>query len=372
MLNSVGLDFEQILDECLARLHGGSSLDECLAQFPEHAELLRPLLSTTQRLQTIQKPLPARERMDAARARMLAVANQRKSQKSFTLPVSNGLFSRYTAQIRRVYETLRNKEKGMLALPVRAAVSLMVALLIGGMLTVGASANALPGDALYDVKLAWENVRMVLTLREQARVQLDQQIQQQREEEIRSLIDLKRSGEVEFIGPLQAQNDEELQVGEFQMRVVPETTVDAGLQSGETVRVRVRVLNNGELTALRVETAEDHGSQKQPTKTATPIPDDEVELPGDNPQGTPLPAEPSPNGPQGSPPGGEAPGPGPGPGPHNTAEPNQRGSGGSAAGGGSDGNAIVTPTPTPSNVSHSGANDQGHARGPGNGADKIH
>lgn len=368
MLNSVGLDFEQILDECLARLHGGSSLDECLAQYPEYAELLHPLLLTAQRLQTIQKSLPAQERMDAGRARMLAAVNHRKSQKSFTLPVSNGLFSRYTAQIRQVYEALVNKEKGMLALPVRAAVSLVVALLIGGMLTVGASANALPGDALYGVKLAWENVRMVLTLREQAREQLDQQIQQQREEEIRSLIDLKRSGEVVFIGPLQAQNDEELQVGEFQMRVVPETTVDIGLQSGESVRVRVRVLNNGELTALNVETAEEHGSPKQPTKTATPIPDDEIELPGDNPQGTPLPAEPSPNGPQGSPPGGEAPGPGPGP--HNTAEPNQRGSGGSAAGGGLD--AIVTPTPTPSNVNNSGANDHGHARGPGNGADKIH
>ncbi len=39
-------EFDRILDECVDRINRGEDLDTCLADYPEYAQRLRPLLQT--------------------------------------------------------------------------------------------------------------------------------------------------------------------------------------------------------------------------------------------------------------------------------------------------------------------------------------
>lgn len=43
-------DFEQILEECLERLADGQTAETCLAQYPQHAPELRPLLAAAEKM----------------------------------------------------------------------------------------------------------------------------------------------------------------------------------------------------------------------------------------------------------------------------------------------------------------------------------
>jgi len=70
---------EDALDDCVGRLMDGATVDACLASHPQHADSLRPLLETADRLRQVEQPVA-----DAAavgrgkRAMMRALADKRK------------------------------------------------------------------------------------------------------------------------------------------------------------------------------------------------------------------------------------------------------------------------------------------------------
>jgi hypothetical protein len=357
-------DFDWALEDCLTRIYAGQSLEECLVLYPVQAELLQPLLAAALKLHATPAPAPSPEAVLAGRQRMLAAAAQKQAeQKNVMLPVSSGFFSRYTQQMRQTWKSMwTKKEKSTMNLTLRWAFGLLLALLVGGTLAVNASAQALPGDPLYGVKLAWEDTRLALTLQEQAREQLAGEIQLERQSEIRSMIQQNRTGEVEFVGMLQVRGDEELKVGEFQMRMMPETEMETGLQAGELVRVKVRVLNNGELTALKIQNAGQNRTRfNQPTRTVTVTPGT-GNRPSETPKSSQQPTHTPPAGPKATEaPGGEAPGPknseeppkaGPGPGqpaPGGPGPSGGKGPSGSAnqSGSGNGQLTVLTATATP-------------------------
>jgi hypothetical protein len=70
-------DFERILDECIDRINRGEGLEACLADYPEHAQTLQPLLHAVLQTQEAYSFVPsaaakreARLRFNAARARL--------------------------------------------------------------------------------------------------------------------------------------------------------------------------------------------------------------------------------------------------------------------------------------------------------------
>ena len=68
--------FDDILEDCLARIQAGASLADCLRIYPDQAAELSPLLETFLALQTVPIPLPRSEAVDAGRRRMLSHAYQ--------------------------------------------------------------------------------------------------------------------------------------------------------------------------------------------------------------------------------------------------------------------------------------------------------
>ena len=79
--------FDEILDECIDRISRGQSVEACLADYPDYAEQLEPLLRTMSQTQAVYSFVPsasgktaARQRFDAARK---GLEQKRREKQSF-------------------------------------------------------------------------------------------------------------------------------------------------------------------------------------------------------------------------------------------------------------------------------------------------
>lgn len=129
--------FTSVLDECLAALKRGESLEACLARYPEHAEELRINLLLAQRLSLTPRHGPRPGAQDAAWQRFRAQAEDIRLGRRPRISINIGW---------------------MRPLAIAAAVVLAVVVAGGG--TIYASQDALPDSPLYRVKLATEDVRL--------------------------------------------------------------------------------------------------------------------------------------------------------------------------------------------------------------------
>jgi hypothetical protein len=129
------LDFERTLDICLDRLQTGATVADCLANYPQHAAQLAPLLQVASLLETPAGPTMSDQGLRTGEARLLAqAARLRARRKAGTLPL--------TGLIRRL-----------------AAAGIAGMVLVCGMVGVGTvSAASLPDSPLYPVKQATEAV----------------------------------------------------------------------------------------------------------------------------------------------------------------------------------------------------------------------
>jgi hypothetical protein len=151
-------DFDTILDECLDRVFRGENLEACLADYPDHAADLRPLLETVVETKDAADIAPRPEfRQEAARQFQQALRD---------LPVRKpaGAFS-----FRHWW--------------VSVATALAV-IVFGGTGTVFAANSAQPDNILYPVKLATESVRISLASSDQAKAELYAEFADRRVSEI--------------------------------------------------------------------------------------------------------------------------------------------------------------------------------------------
>ncbi len=137
-------DFDLILDRCLADIAAGrETIDSCLRRYPAQAGRLAALLELAERVQAAPAiPLPDDKRR-ALETRLLRRAAQLRSK-----PVNRAAAPRRPLLWRRSF-----------ALALASVIA--VALLLGT--TVSASAASVPGDVLYPVKRATEQVRLAFT-----------------------------------------------------------------------------------------------------------------------------------------------------------------------------------------------------------------
>ncbi|MDM7998446.1 MAG: DUF5667 domain-containing protein [Dehalococcoidia bacterium] len=167
--------FDDILSECTERLLQGESVEQCLQRYPEQADDLEPLLRI------------------AAAARKTSSAIEPRPE--FKARVRYELQSR----VRLKASTTRSK---MISAPRwvprwavgAACVALALVVLGGG--TVAASSSSVPGDALYPVKTATEQVQMSLTFSKGAKAKLQARFAQRRAREMARLAGRGRAGQL--------------------------------------------------------------------------------------------------------------------------------------------------------------------------------
>ncbi len=169
-------DLSSILDDCIQELQAGVKLEDILARHSKYARELRPLLETAAWTKNARYDVHV-----SAQAQSL-------SRKAFTSAKPAG-----------------HPRSAFRSFNLRLAFSftaIILGLIFGLLGTTIASAQALPGDALYPVKLAWEEVQISLTSGAAQRLHLQDRFDQQRVTEVSKLLNLGRKSNVTFNGLL--------------------------------------------------------------------------------------------------------------------------------------------------------------------------
>jgi hypothetical protein len=159
-------DFEVILDRCLADVTAGrATIESCLRNYPVYAKRLGASLKIAAQAQAVLRPAPlAADKRRALESRLLRRAGQLRPKPAL----------RPTAPARR---------RGV---ALAWASFIVVFLLLGSAVSV--SAASVPGDFLYPVKRAAEQVRLKLTS-EQQQLDLYLEFARQRLQELSVLTD---------------------------------------------------------------------------------------------------------------------------------------------------------------------------------------
>ena len=216
-------ELDSILEQCIDELQSGSDLSEVLSRHPDHARELRPLLEAAAGMRYNQ-------------ARMVIPAEaQARSRRQF-LTQAAGLSDR-----RGIFQSGHLR----LAFSLIIIIVLVVCLLGTGLV----SASALPGDTLYPVKLTFEQFQLSVASSTSQRLQLQDQFDQVRAQEVNELRDSNRAVTVTFAGvpaqmdgnwlvagiKLDVSQQDSQNLAEWQNYVVQVT----GETQGDTVKVSI-------------------------------------------------------------------------------------------------------------------------------------
>ena len=147
-----------------------------------------------------------------------------------------------------------------------ALAALAFLLVLGGTLP-SVAAGALPGDALYPVKRAVEQVRLTLTIDVEQRQRLTEAFRAERIEEVQTLAQTEREADVVFEGELQAVEDGVWIVSGVAVVPQPQVAAIGEPEVGQVVAVEARV-SRGRVSASRVTQA----VSVEPPVTNTAVP----------------------------------------------------------------------------------------------------
>lgn len=186
------------LEQCIAYLETGASLEDCFQQFPDLTPDLRKILATASQLMSLTGDKVPSKAMIHSRSNLLRYSNEliadSRSSKSLTS------LRTWVDSLGQVFH--ENRLAGRLVLIVGIAVLLI--LFSGGLAIT--SAKSLPGDSLYPVKRAVEDIRIHLIPNGEMRNVYEENYDQQRVTEIDSLLKMKRIEPINFEGILQSRD----------------------------------------------------------------------------------------------------------------------------------------------------------------------
>ena len=186
------------LETCLQRLMHGIELEEVLAEFPEQAVELRPLL------------LAALEARRLGTGLLIPPAAQNRSLARFQAAAAGGVPRQKVSSRSLVY--LRLAMAGLIGIAIMAAILLGTGL---------ASAAALPGDVLYPVKLIVEQIQINWVQDPPARLKMEENFDIRRLNEAIQLSRIQRKQPVSFGGLLVLTEKGQWQVGDLILSFPP-------------------------------------------------------------------------------------------------------------------------------------------------------
>lgn len=151
--------FSDILDECLEHLLvKGETLEQCLANHPEQAVELRPLLETALATKQASAIVPSPEFKARARYQFHSALQEMGPKKRLAF---FDFLPRWAT-----------------------AVAIVLVLLLAGGGTVAAASNSMPDEPLYPIKIASEQARLMLTLTALGKAELYANLADKRIDEI--------------------------------------------------------------------------------------------------------------------------------------------------------------------------------------------
>lgn len=249
---------EQQLMECLDLMEQGIPLADILTRYPAQSDVLQPYLETTAHLAQLAMNPTVAQKLNSQNA-FLAQATSLKAGKATQ---AGGWF-----WLRRALFSL-------------AAVSLFLIIFGAGLIT--ASASALPGDGLYDIKREFEGIQLQMASSSDDKLEIIDQFNAERIREVAALLYAGRRAEVEFDGELELLTADAWVVAQIRAEITEDTIIAGTPQIGSLVRV-IGLIENGRLSATHIQVLTvkptdlvipevEPTETLQPTKTIVPTP----------------------------------------------------------------------------------------------------
>jgi hypothetical protein len=216
-----------VFEECLTELEAGKSIDEIISSRAGYSDELRPLLEAAGAALSLHPADPPALAQHRGRTRLLVQAERLRRESPRRAPRWN-------------WPRLAMQLTALLVIIAASLTSL-----------VAASAQSLPGDRLYSVKLVAEGARLNAA-EGRTRSTLEDTLRERRINEIEELLRLRRAALVAFEGVVTGTDGPAWEIGGLAVVVREETAFIGEILPGMYVEVRGRTTGDGELIADRI------------------------------------------------------------------------------------------------------------------------
>lgn len=240
--------FESILDESISALQAGIPIEDILAEVPDYAPQLRPLLYAAAVLADPNPTLVAEDKKAHLRAEYMKQVAE--------LPAAPPPpFGRKLRAILAIVKR-RTTRKAVLSDLTAVAVTLVLTLVMAALVLSYLALDTIPNDLLYSVKRMSESVQLAFTFNESRQTALEEQFNERRLAELNQLIQQKRAAAIEFEGTLETKGTN-LWIVEGHLVLLPgEAAITGDPQEGDRVKVNGLLRPNNALVADRIERVE--------------------------------------------------------------------------------------------------------------------
>lgn len=140
---------EEIFDRLVERVSNGEDIESCLRDYPRMADELRPLLNIALKIENLPKPQPESDALAKIIASVRNLAIAKKPERRLSI-----------RKIFLLHPTF-----------VRTALAILIVLILG-VTSVRISADSLPGNPLYPVKILSEKIHYAITFNEKGKAEL--------------------------------------------------------------------------------------------------------------------------------------------------------------------------------------------------------
>ena len=205
----------------------GKDLETCVAEFPEFAEELRPLLQSSMDASALAVSSVPADVTRRGRARLL----------------------QHAAQMREAASAPRASLFDFRLVTV--ALTLLLAFFVSGVGLVRASSSALPGDTLYTIKRGWEDAHFWFANKDEA-IRLQAEYEEERREEVRELLAYGRRATVQFEGEVISQNGDQWIVADVSVVISAQTELSEEVIVGDEVMVVGQTQPDGVVLAQEI------------------------------------------------------------------------------------------------------------------------
>ena len=248
------------LEEALARLAAGLSMEKILTEAGDDAAWLHPLLEITFELGELKQAIPIPP-AEASLQRLLSHGEELAAAPAKSAP--------WPGWLTMLLNLLSQGWRVRLAVGL-AAGFLMVILLGGGLHLI--AQDSLPNQALYSVKRIGEAIQLSLAWNSTQREQLLETFNQRRRLETRQLLEQGTQATVAFEGRIESLSATTLIVDGLTVQLTSETRIKGDLAPQAYIQLAGATRLSGNLIATAITVIETPPATPLPTITETPSP----------------------------------------------------------------------------------------------------
>ena len=231
-----------LFEKCIELLEAGVPIDQCIKQYPQLTSEMKSMLENANNLLQFNDEQVETELMEQSRARIIHEANLLRSQ-----PVSrNSGVSKVKDFIHQFYSAIPSLIPLTRKLVFIIAITGFLILFSSGL--VIASAKSLPGDSLYPVKRAVEDISIHIVPSHVTRIEYEDNYSHQRIVEVQRLLELDRIQAVAFEGILEAMDGNSWMVSGIQVNLSSKSQIISGLPDVQSIEIGSVIEVEGQTT----------------------------------------------------------------------------------------------------------------------------